>query len=70
MKRQQSILVVDDDREMLRMLNRTLELEGYGVDIAADGRPARLAQSLTICHARCRLRRKRGDLPSEGNVLI
>ena len=40
MKRQQSILVVDDDREILSMLNRILELEGYSVDIAADGRTA------------------------------
>ena len=40
MKRHQLILVVDDDQEMLRMLNRALELEGYGVAIAADGRAA------------------------------
>ena len=40
MKRQQSILIVDDDREILRMLNRTLDLEGYAVDTAGDGRTA------------------------------
>ena len=40
MKKQQLILVVDDDREMLKMLNRTLELEGYGVALADDGRSA------------------------------
>ncbi len=39
-KRQQSILIVDDDREMLRMLNHTLALEGYAVDTAGDGRTA------------------------------
>ena len=33
-------MVVDDDQDMLRMLNRTLELEGYGVVIAADGSSA------------------------------
>lgn len=40
MKRNQSILVVDDDRELLRMLNRLLELEGYNVATAANGRAA------------------------------
>jgi DNA-binding response OmpR family regulator len=40
MKTNQSILVVDDDREILGILNRTLELEGYDVAIAADGRAA------------------------------
>ena len=40
MKKQELILVVDDDREMLKMLNRTLELEGYGVALADDGRSA------------------------------
>ena len=39
-KRRQLILVVDDDREMLRMLDRTLEMEGYSVAIAADGKSA------------------------------
>jgi len=33
-------MVADDDREMLRMLNRTLELEGYGVGVAANGSSA------------------------------
>ena len=40
MKSHQLILVVDDDQEMLRMLNRTLELEGFGVATAADGKSA------------------------------
>jgi DNA-binding response OmpR family regulator len=40
MKKNQSILVVDDDREMLRLLSRTLELEGYDATIAADGKSA------------------------------
>lgn len=40
MKRNQLILTVDDDEEMLRMLTRILELEGYDVAIAADGRAA------------------------------
>ena len=38
MKERSCIMVVDDDREMLRMLNHTLELEGYAVDTAEDGR--------------------------------
>jgi len=40
MKKRPHIMVVDDDREMLRMLERTLELEGYGVTVAADGSSA------------------------------
>jgi len=40
MKRNHLILTVDDDEEMLRMLTRILELEGYDVAIAADGRAA------------------------------
>ena len=40
MKRKQLILAVDDDEEMLRMLSRILELEGYDVAIAANGRSA------------------------------
>ena len=37
MKKRPHIMVVDDDQEMLRMLERTLELEGYGVTVAAGG---------------------------------
>lgn len=37
MKRKQLILVIDDDRETLRMLTRVLELEGYEVATASDG---------------------------------
>ena len=37
MKKRPHIMVVDDDLEMLRLLERTLELEGYGVTIAANG---------------------------------
>jgi len=40
MKRHQLILVVDDDQEVLRMLNRILDLEGFGVALAANGRTA------------------------------
>ncbi len=40
MNRHQLVLVVDDDQEMLKMVSRTLELEGYGVAIAADGKSA------------------------------
>ncbi len=37
MPRNQSILVIDDDREMRVMLNRILELEGYDVATADIG---------------------------------
>ena len=40
MKRRPYIVVVDDNQEMLGMVNRILELEGYDVDIAADGSSA------------------------------
>jgi len=40
MKGRPYVMVVDDDQEMLRMLNRTLELEGCSVAIAADGSSA------------------------------
>jgi DNA-binding response OmpR family regulator len=33
----QRIMVVDDDREMLKLLNRTLELEGFDTVVVADG---------------------------------
>lgn len=36
-KRQRLILVVDDDRETLKLLDRGLELEGYGMVVATDG---------------------------------
>jgi len=39
-KQQQLILVVDDDQEILRVLNRSLETEGYDVVLATDGRSA------------------------------
>ncbi len=38
MREHPRIMVVDDDQEMLRMVKRILELEGYSVAIAADGR--------------------------------
>ncbi len=40
MNRNQSILVVDDNLQILGMLSRILEMEGYDVTIAADGRLA------------------------------
>ena len=38
--RKQSVLVVDDDVRILRMMQRTLELEGYRVFVATDGEVA------------------------------
>jgi len=40
MKNCPHIMVVDDDPEMLKIINRTLELEGYAVSTATDGRTA------------------------------
>ena len=40
MKRHPYIMVVDDEQTILRLLNRTLELEGYGVIVADNGRLA------------------------------
>lgn len=37
MKKHQSIMVIDDDPEMLQLLRRTFEMEGYDVVLAADG---------------------------------
>jgi DNA-binding response OmpR family regulator len=37
MNDRQRIMVVDDDQEMLKLLNRTLELEGFDAIVAADG---------------------------------
>lgn len=37
MNDRQRIMVVDDDQDMLRLLNRTLELEGFDTVIVADG---------------------------------
>ncbi len=34
------IMVVDDDQDMLRILGRTLELEGFAVDVAHNGQSA------------------------------
>ncbi len=34
------IMVVDDDQDMLKIINRTLEMEGYTVITASDGRAA------------------------------
>jgi two-component system OmpR family response regulator len=36
MNNRQRIMVVDDDQEMLRLLNRTLELEGFDTAIVTD----------------------------------
>ena len=35
--KKERILIVDDDREILQIVKRTLELEGYTVDVATDG---------------------------------
>ncbi len=40
MKRRPCIMVVEDNQQMMRMLNRTLQLEGYGVAMVADGSSA------------------------------
>ncbi len=40
MERRRHILVVDDDQELLQIVGRTLELEGYKVSIASDGKSA------------------------------
>jgi len=40
MKSRELILVVDDDVEILKMLSRTLELEGFDAATAADGSSA------------------------------
>jgi len=40
MKEHPCIMVVDDAQSMLKMLSRALELEGYDVVAAADGRTA------------------------------
>jgi DNA-binding response OmpR family regulator len=37
MNEQQRIMVVDDDQEMLKLLNRTLELEGFDTVVVSDG---------------------------------
>lgn len=34
------IMVVDDDQDTLKIISRTLELEGYAVSTAADGQTA------------------------------
>ncbi|MCJ7604492.1 MAG: response regulator [Dehalococcoidales bacterium] len=36
-KKRQRILVVDDDQDLLRLLNRTLEKEGFDTIVVADG---------------------------------
>jgi len=40
MKKHTCIMVVDDEQAILRLLNRTLEPEGYGVVAANNGRSA------------------------------
>ena len=40
MKNCPHIMVVDDNQDMLKIINRTLELEGYTVVTASDGRAA------------------------------
>jgi len=40
MKNCPHIMVVDDDHDILRIVSRTLELEGYTVSLANDGKEA------------------------------
>ncbi len=40
MHNRQRIMVVDDNQEMLKILNRTLELEGFDAIVVADGNSA------------------------------
>ncbi len=40
MKKHSNIMVVDDEKTILRLLSRTLEPEGYGVIVADNGRAA------------------------------
>jgi len=40
MKKESHIMAVDDGKEMLRILKRILELEGYDIATAADGNSA------------------------------
>lgn len=40
MTKQPCIMVVDDDKDIQRMVSRTLELEGFDVAIAGDGNSA------------------------------
>jgi len=40
MKKHPYIMVVDDEQAILRLLNRTLEPEGYGVILADNGSSA------------------------------
>ena len=40
MKKHLNIMVVDDEQTILRLLSRTLALEGYGVIVADNGRSA------------------------------
>jgi len=37
MKSRQSVMMIDDEPEMLQLLRRTFEMEGYDVILAADG---------------------------------
>ena len=37
MKEKTHILVVDDDQDILHLLERTLQIDGYSVDVATDG---------------------------------
>jgi DNA-binding response OmpR family regulator len=40
MDERQLIMVVDDDQEMLRLLNRTLKMEGFDAIVVTDGNSA------------------------------
>jgi len=40
LKKKSHVLIVDDNQEMLQIIKRTLELEGFSADVASDGNSA------------------------------
>jgi len=36
MRKRPNIMIVDDDQDMLKVLGRTLELEGFSIAVAAE----------------------------------